>query len=126
MPSKAISDSVRRLIAERIDSIPELEAIMLLREEPTRTWTAEEVGRRLYVSSPVAGHVLETLAKRGFCSGSSAGYRYAPVTPDLTATVDLLSTTYRSDLIAITNMIHAKPNASVRQFADAFRFRKDK
>lgn len=39
---------VRRLIAERIDSVPELEAILLFREYRARSWTAAQASVRLY------------------------------------------------------------------------------
>ena len=41
------------------------------------------------------------------------------------AMVDRTAETYRRQLIAVTNMIHAKPRR-IRQFADAFKFKKDR
>jgi len=117
---------VRRLIAERIDSVPELEAILLLRGDGARTWRIDEVGQRLYVSTAVAGHILSTIAARGFCARDNEQYRYAPETVELADVVDQLSAAYASDLIGITNMLHAKPGPSIREFADAFRMRRGK
>ena len=44
MTADPVPDSVRQLIAALIDSIPELEAILLLREYRERTWTSEQAG----------------------------------------------------------------------------------
>ncbi len=39
--------------------------------------------------------------------------------------VDRLASVYSRHLIPVTNMIHAKPRR-IREFADAFKFRKDR
>lgn len=126
VPSSDIPESVKQLIAERIDSVPELETILLLREYREQQWTAAEAGQRLYVSTAVASHILSELTTRGFLSCGEATYRYAPATPELEATIDQLAEAYSHRLVEVTHMIHAKPSPSVRQFADAFRLRKDK
>ncbi len=125
MPSNALPDPVKRLIAEHIDSVPELEAVLLLREHATRDWTPTEAGQRLYVSTTVAAHVLAKLASHGFLTQSEAGYRFAPG-PEIAPQVDQLAEAYARHLVEVTHMIHKKPPPSIRQFADAFRFRKDK
>jgi hypothetical protein len=125
MPVADIPEPVRRLIVDLIDSIPELEAILLLRAHRDRAWTAEEAGARLYVSVTVAAHVLAVLAERGFVARAALGFRYAPATPELDQLVATLATVYAQNLIAVTHLIHSKPATSIRQFADAFRLRKD-
>jgi hypothetical protein len=125
MASNGVPDPVKRLVAERIDSVPELEAVLLLREHSDRDWTPSEAGQRLYVSATVAAHVLAKLARDGFLSSSDAGYRYAP-SEELVHVVNQLAEAYSHHLVEVTRMIHTKPPASIRQFADAFRFRKDK
>ena len=126
MTGDVIPEVVRKLITDRIDSIPELEAILLLRQYRTRAWSLEDAGKRLYVSPTVAAHVLGVLTERGFFARVDEHFSYAPESPELEAAVDLLAVTYSQHLIAVTNFVHAKPSASVRLFADAFRFRKDK
>lgn len=123
MAADEIPEAARRLIAERIDSIPELEAVLLLREYRTREWTAAEAGARLYVSRTVAAHILSVLEARGFFSCTGQAYRYAP-SADVESAVDALATAYSNHLVSVTHLVHAKPSASVREFADAFRLRK--
>jgi hypothetical protein len=121
-----IPEIVRRLITDRIDSIPELETILLLRQYRTQTWNAIDTGKRLYVSSTVAVHMLDALTDRGFFARSADGYTYAPESPQLEAAVDALADAYTQHLFAVTTFVHAKPSMSVRLFAEAFRIRKDK
>jgi len=126
MTTDVIPDDVRRLILERIDSVPELEAILLFHEDPRREWTPEAAGRRLYVSTTVAGHVLGVLCERGFFTPSGDGYRYAPESSQLGEIVDRLAIAYSRHLVAVTQMIHSKPSQNLRDFVEAFRIRKPK
>jgi hypothetical protein len=119
-----ISPAVKTLIGERIDTVPELEAILLLRENPAREWTAEEAGKRLYVSTLVAAHILEVLRERGFFGGNADGYRYEPESPELAAAVEELGAAYARHLVTVTEIIHAKPSRNIRDFANAFRVRR--
>jgi hypothetical protein len=126
MSDGVVPDAVRKLLTERIDSIPELEAILLLRQHRNQSWSVEEAGQRLYLSPAVASHVLTVLTERGFLTRTLQRYQYAPESTELEAGVTLLAETYSKHLIAVTNIVHAKPSAGVRLFAQAFRFRKDK
>jgi hypothetical protein len=126
MQDTRIPEGVRRLIADRIDSIPELEALLLFRDNRERGWTAEDAGKRLYVSTLVAGYILGILSERGFFSNQGEQYLYAPESPELAAAVDQLATSYSRHLVAVTEIVHSKPSRNVLAFADAFRLRKAK
>jgi hypothetical protein len=121
-----IPPAVRRLILEAIDSVPELEGLLLLRETPDTGWTPESASARLYVSRTVSAHTLAVLTERGFLEESPDGYRYKPVSPELEALVADLARTYATSLVAVTQLIHTKPGPSVQDFARAFLFRKDR
>lgn len=124
MADEDVPSAVRALIAERIDSIPELEAVLLLRENSMRTWTAEEAGQRLYVSTAVARHILKQLHDRDLLTGEGGAYRYGPGSEALSAAVAQLAVAYSQHLIKVTHIVHSKPSQSVRDFANAFRLRK--
>ena len=71
MDRDAIPEAVRRLIAAHIDSVPQLEALLLLRSEPAREWNAASVAARLYVAESAAHALLVDLSERGFLSPSA-------------------------------------------------------
>jgi len=123
MSTPVIPENVRRLLLDRIDSVPELEAVLLLRDYRPQEWTEQEVGQRLYVSNAVATYVLSQLVDRGFFRRVGQKYAFAPADPELERDVEDLARTYTSHLIEVTQLIHGKPSLSVRQFADAFRLR---
>lgn len=116
--------TLRVFLLEHIDSVAQLEALLLLRRED-KPLSAAAVARLLYVPEPVAVEEMTALQSRGLLAADQAAWRYAPASPELAAQVDLLATTYARALIPVTNIVHGNP-LRLRRFADAFKFRKDK
>lgn len=123
-PEATIPENVREFLLRQIDSVAELEALLLLRKTAGEHWTAVSVAGRLYVSESVSEAVLAHLAESGLCSRHDGSYGYEPITEELRKTVEDVADAYARCLIPVTNLIHAKPSR-IQQFADAFRFRKD-
>jgi DNA-binding IclR family transcriptional regulator len=124
--SNDVPEAVRRLIDEKLDSVVELEAILLLREFRLRAWSAREASERLYIRETTASQVLATLAERGFLTCRDETYRYEPDNALLEDACTALAAAYSRSLITVTRLIHSKPSSAARQFAEAFRLRKDK
>jgi hypothetical protein len=125
MADESIPDDVRDFILRHIDSIAQLEALLLLRAQPADAWSTEKVAQRLYTGQEDIVAVLTRLASDGFLSVRDHAYRFECATPGQQAMVDRVADVYRHQLIAVTNMIHAKPRR-IRQFADAFKFKKER
>jgi len=117
---------VYRFILDRIESVPHLEALLLLWRERPRTWTAEYMGQRLWVKPEAAKGILEDLARDqlivAIAGGEEYGYESAP---EMDRLLDILNHTYRHEMIRISNMIHSKASSAVREFARAFRFKQE-
>jgi hypothetical protein len=119
-----IPAEVRRFLSAYVDSIAQLEALLLLYGSPDREWGADEVAKRLYVKPAEGQAVLAALAARGLLATrteQSVLYRYAPSSDELRAAVDCVAETYRERLVPVTHFIHAKQRTNVQRFADAFR-----
>jgi hypothetical protein len=126
MSYKGLHQELRRFIYS-IASIPHLEAILLLHQNPGREWDAITIARRLYVAEDVGGKMLVELSLSGICAERDGIFFYAPASEELDTLIASLADYYSSHLIEVTNMIHAKTNSGrVRLFADAFKFNKDK
>ncbi|MBI3964713.1 MAG: hypothetical protein HY329_03675 [Chloroflexi bacterium] len=128
MTNDEIPEDVKRLISDRIDSVAQLEAIVLLHASPEQEWRLETVASRLYVSPRDATELLAILRQRGLLVASGdteVVYRYGPSSDELARTVDRLVETYKQRLIPITKLIHSKPSRNVQRFADAFIMRRD-
>lgn len=128
MPQDAIPEDVQRFILTCIPSIPHLEALLLLRANPPRGWEAREVAARLYVPEAEAAAVLADLDAAGLLLSEQAPqrYRYEPASDELRQLLDRVAHAYAAHLVEMTHLVHAKSDdRKARQFADAFKFRKD-
>jgi len=125
MSSAEVPEQVRRLILEAVDNIAQLEALLLLRGTQGRSWTSDAVSARLYVQPAVAGQALAALSRRGLVVETVDGFRYEPASAALADDVTALAKAYSSNLIAVTQLVHAKPSSSFQDFARAFRIRRD-
>ena len=124
MAEEPIPADLRDFILRYIDSVAQLEALLLLRANPQEEWDAQKTASRLYASEAEAAAVLTRLCEDGLLTCHDGIYRYHPE-ENARDVIDRLAATYARHLIPVTNMIHAKPRR-IREFADAFRFRKDR
>jgi hypothetical protein len=124
-----IPADVRRFVLAGVHSVPFLETLLLMRAEPAGEWHADVVARRVYVGEREAHRVLEDLVAGGIaapCPERAGCYLYRPEHADLAATLDRLAAAYATHLVTITNLIHAKGSRKAQQFANAFKWRKDR
>ncbi|HLJ48855.1 MAG TPA: hypothetical protein VKU01_22725 [Bryobacteraceae bacterium] len=122
-----ISD-VDRFVKERIDTVPHLEALLLLWNSRPKPWSVESMGQALYLAPESAREILEDLVRQGLIVISPAAmpiYRCEPE-PSLDRLLAAVDSAYRHELIRITRLIHSKPSAAVRAFATAFRIMKER
>ncbi|HEU4681311.1 MAG TPA: hypothetical protein VFS51_06165 [Gemmatimonadales bacterium] len=121
-----IPDDVRRFLLQSIDSVEQLEILLLLHGSPATDWSPDAVAQHLY-SNPasVARRLAALQAKEALSTNDLAStYRYRPGTPDLDATITRLAEVYRQRRVAVITAIASKPMENVRAFSDAFRLRK--
>jgi DNA-binding GntR family transcriptional regulator len=124
MADEPFPDDVRDYILNHIDSIAQLEALLLLRAHPDESWDVVKMARRLYVSEPEVSDALGRLVSNGIVSFEEDSFAYQP-SPEMRDLIERVTATYRRHLIAVTNLIHSKPSR-IHQFADAFKFRRDR
>jgi DNA-binding IclR family transcriptional regulator len=122
-----IPDDIRRFILTSIVSVPYLEALLLLRNEAEKSWSAQHVAQRLYLSENSAATLLAELAAARILSTGAEQpphYRYQPGA-ELGDIIDRLADIYARQLVEVTHLIHSKIDKKAQQFADAFKWRKD-
>jgi hypothetical protein len=128
MSEEPIPHDVKQFINESIDSIAQLEALLLLRGSPHKEWSAQDVAKRLYIGEQETVPLLVRLIAEGLVivNGDRPPlYQYHPDSDDLALLADRLAETYSKHLVPVTNLIHSKPRTRVQEFADAFKLRKD-
>jgi hypothetical protein len=127
-----ISQTVQAFVADHIDSVLQLEVLLLLRGRPGTEFVARDIADELKIDPTWVEAQLENMCARGLlaCPDASVNprrFRYEPKAPDLSAVVDELARAYADRRVSVISLIFSKPPASpIRTFADAFRFRKDK
>lgn len=128
MTSPDISRNVLQFVAEKIDTVPQLEALLLLREDETRRWSEVEIAARVYVSRETAHSILEALQRRYLivAEGDPQRYRYNPGHDGSRELLCEVATAYRRHLVPMATFIHSKASASVLEFARAFDLKKDR
>ncbi len=121
-----IPEPVLRFVRDRIDSVPHLEALLLLWSSADQDWTDEEIAHRIYVSRDSARTLLQDLARHQLIApqpGGAIRYRYDPRWDESGELMGQVAQTYRRQLIRVATLIHEKASPAVRDFARAFDFK---
>lgn len=121
-----IPDDIREFIFQRINSIAELEALLLLWRDPGQDWDVASLAQRLYITEDDVRRVLRQLKAQNLVEERDGYYRYWRSSEALGMIVDQLAQLYVTRLIPITSLVHSKSSSRIQEFADAFVLRKDK
>ena len=128
MTEGTIPEEVRRFLLVSIGSVPQLEAILMLRAQAAEPWTAQAVAGRLYIPEKDAAGILTELCSAGIVARSESDpalFRYAPASPELASVIGQTAAEYARDLVGVTELIHSKTGRKAQMFADAFKIRKE-
>lgn len=120
---------VRRFLSVKIDSIPHLEALLLLRDESNSSWHAESVSKRLYIAPDAATNIMLDLAKMGLviqAGHNPPQWQYHARSGSLDEAVHATAAFYSRNVRVVADLVHAKSKPVPQLFADAFRLRRNK
>lgn len=126
--SSIIPDEIARFLVERIDSVAELEGLLLLRRNSAMKWDARTLAGRLYIAESETEELLRHLCHSGLVAaeaGERTQYSYAPESLELRALIDRVVDIYSTHLVPVTKFIHSKAKPRVQGFADAFKLRRE-
>lgn len=120
-----LPDEVYRFLYQHIDSVEQLEVLLLVRRSPGRSWSPADVARDLYSHPTSIAQRFSSLLGAGLLRESAPGFfQYAPRSAELDQTVGRLDEVYRERRVAVISLIASKPIENVKAFSDAFRIRK--
>ncbi|MGA9586699.1 MAG: hypothetical protein WBQ95_15300 [Terracidiphilus sp.] len=129
MPESNAGNDVYGYILEKIDTVPHLEAVILLWNSRPVGWAPEELASRLYLPADQVIEILNDLLRQQLVQQIPAAtpkYSYLPRNEAQDEWMYKVDNTYRRELVRISTMLHSKASPSVREFARAFRFKKDR
>jgi hypothetical protein len=123
-----IPADVAQFVAKHIQSLDQLEVLLLVSALPDREWTVEEVYNVVRTSPTVVAERLEQFVNAGMFSRTAQPpvYRYQPRTQAMSETISKLSGAYKLSRHRIVELIYATPRADdpLKGFTDAFRFKR--
>jgi hypothetical protein len=125
-----ISPAIRDFIAEHIDSVLQLEVLLLLFAHRARQFTANDISNELRIDPNWVAGQLSRMCAMGILicitQANVMTYQYQPAKPHVDATITGLADAYAQRRVSVVSLIFNKPTDALRNFADAFRLRKDK
>ena len=111
-----------------VTTVCALEAIILLWNSRPVGWTSSELASRLYLPAENVTELLNDLIRRQLAqhiTGVPLRYCYLPRNDEQNEWMYKVDVAYRRELVRISTMLHSKSSSSVREFARAFRIKKD-
>src|SRR5262245_47324199 len=98
MADDLIPDDLREFILRHIDSVAQLEALLMLRANPDEAWDIDKTAGRLYADQQEVAEVLGRLCADRLLECREGIFRYVPESDALRATVDRLADLYARHL----------------------------
>lgn len=129
MPEPAVgsaSPALQSLLQQRLPSIEQIQIVLLLRGDQSRSWPATEVASELKMAQESTSMRLFLLASSGLLLFEPSGvprYRYTAADGEVEALLGELAELYDSDRAAVAALVDA-PADPLRSFSDAFKFKK--
>ena len=123
------NEEVRRFLLNQVDSVPQMEALLLIWESRPKEWTEKALAERLYIETEVVKILLPPLAQRRLVRVQGSGenrYSWQSISEEMDRLMETVACAYRLDLIRATSLIHSTASSAVREFARAFRFTKER
>lgn len=126
MRNPDIPVAVKAFINDHIDSVMQLELLLLLHRTAPKEWSADAIGRELQLDPALVASELANLCAQGLLvvrDETAPVYQYSPRTAAIERGVSGLAKTYATRHVAVISLIYSK---QIRIFADAFRLRRDR
>jgi hypothetical protein len=122
-----ITEEAQQFIAQHVQSIEQLEIFLTLGNGEDRSWSVDEVFRKIQSNEKSISDCLGYFLKQGVAILEKEGrYKISREPSNLVPIASELQKAYRERQVTIIEMIYKKPPRQIQSFADAFRLRKDK
>lgn len=122
---EAIEADMIELLRERVVSLEQLEALLMLHREVGRAWTLAEIAERLSVSALVLEAELDALVTAGLVVRRDGGWAYAPRdarSGEIVARLAALYPVRRLEVLRLLSDLAVQRirGSAARAFADSF------
>ena len=125
MSDTGIPEAVRRFVGAQINSLEQLEVLLLLWRSAEQAFSVPAISRQLGSSlMSIQGRLDDlTAARLVVRRDCEAGpvYQYSPEDPRVRAIVDGVAEAYKVRRLAVIDLVYGKPSSDIRSFSEAFR-----
>jgi hypothetical protein len=123
---RRLSNDVVTFIHTHLGSIWALELMLLMMAQPEKAWTIEMLVRELRATHTLVAGLLERFQRSELATETPPGtWRWSAATDELRHITKELAAAHAVTPFAVIQAIANAPELRLRQFADAFRIRKD-
>ena len=128
MAQHEVSPLVLTFLAEHVDNLHQFQLLMRMVQGGDRWWDAASAAREVGTSPEQAHAALDHLAKHNLLDIRITGevrYRFHPGTETLREAAVACVDEFRRKPVEILEVVAGTPRRAIRDFADAFRIRRD-
>jgi hypothetical protein len=122
-----LSTEIESFIGRNIDTVEDLEILLLLQGSPERFWAVDEVAAELRLSPAAAHSILDRLCSRNLLdvkTTTEVMFCFRPTTDELRGGVLALAAAYRRSRLRVLAALYTSKHKRARDFADAFLIKK--
>lgn len=123
MAHTGVPAEVSRFLTAEIESVAQLEVLLLLRAAADKEWKVEEVARALVMQTSAVAAWLDKMAARRLLRHAGQTYRYAPPSAEVERTIDRLAESYATYRLAVIRVIFPPSGEGATRFSEAFRIK---
>jgi DNA-binding IclR family transcriptional regulator len=123
-----IPPTARQFLKDHIRSLEQLEALQVIMQSPGRWWDASSVAQAIGTDPETARRALDRFASRNLLAirvTEDVRYQFQPGTPALAHAAAQFAEAVRLNRLAILKLVTRHAHPGIRDFADAFRIRRD-
>ncbi len=119
---------VKYFLETSIDSIEQLQVLILLHAHPDKIWTSNEIAIELRSVDTSIQKRLQDLYRRKILlvSEKESEHQFLPSSASMKAIIDILVGENQLRPYQVIDAIYASPDKSILDFANAFKMRGDK
>jgi hypothetical protein len=122
--TEGLPPRVRDFLLAHVDSIEQLEVLLLLAARPTSALTTVEVSDELRTAPSSAATRLAGLRDHRLVDVLPGDRHRIRADPELAALLRQIADTYRERRVAVVTLIYSRPSDVVRVFTNAFVLKK--
>lgn len=127
MNQRALSDDLVRFVQTHLRTVWALKMMIVMHAAPNDSWTAPALVKELRASEPLVNELLARFERLGLIIQveEKGIWCWRPATDEVRELADAIAVAYATTPFGVIQAIAEAPEDRIRQFADAFRVRRD-